>query len=342
MVRVFSVGDAQLDVFLELSEADTHQRHGVKELCLVFADKLPVSSVHFSVAGNACNAAVCFARLGLESYFLTIHGDDRTGQEIEEKLKIEGVKRDYIKTQAGTPSSYSAVLNFRGERTQLVYYHPRDYRLPENIKDFDWLYVSQVGKKFGPIFEDVVGYVRKRQARLIFNPTNDQLNSDYESYKAMVENSQVLSVNKEEGEKLLSSRLRKSYGGQAKFKVQSSKLSYNMTEIKDLLERIRGLGAKIVVVTDGERGSYCFDGESFYHLPIFKVAVVEKTGAGDAYTAAFAAALIRGKDVKEAMRWGTFNAGSVVQKYGPQEGLLRKEELEGLLGENPKLVALHF
>jgi sugar/nucleoside kinase (ribokinase family) len=58
---------------------------------------------------------------------------------------------------------------------------------------------------------------------------------------------------------------------------------------------------------------------------------VEKTGAGDAYTAGFLAAVLNSQPIKEAMRWGAFDAASVIQKIGAEEGLLTKTELEDKL-----------
>lgn len=330
-MRVLSIGDAQLDVFLELAEAEVLKAGGINKLCVTFADKLRLASVHSSVAGNACNAAICFARLGLESYFLTIHGDDRTGEEIEAKLTRERVKPDFVQTEPNTPSSYSAVLNYGGERTQLVYYYPRNYRLPGDLSRFDWVYVSQVGKRFEPVFKDIVEYVDRAGTKLVFNPTNDQLDGSYDRYRDMIKRAYVLSVNKEEGVKLAKAKA-----------AANSKIKNFQLDIKGLMEKIQALGPKIVVVTDGEAGSYCFDGQRFFRMPIFQVKTVEKTGAGDGYTAAFAAGLILGQKTEEAMRWGALNAAGVVTKYGPQEGLLRRDELERLLGENAEFRAREF
>ena len=63
-------------------------------------------------------------------------------------------------------------------------------------------------------------------------------------------------------------------------------------------------------------------------MEIVKVDVVGKTGAGDAYTAGFLAAVLNGQLIEEAMRWGALDGASVIQKIGAEEGLLTKLELE--------------
>jgi sugar/nucleoside kinase (ribokinase family) len=98
-----------------------------------------------------------------------------------------------------------------------------------------------------------------------------------------------------------------------------------------LLKRLKALGCGIVVITDGPKGSYVYDGKRMLKLGIFDVPVIERTGCGDAYATAFVAALHHGKDVAEAMRWGTANSASVISYIGPQQGLLRTAGMKKLL-----------
>jgi sugar/nucleoside kinase (ribokinase family) len=62
----------------------------------------------------------------------------------------------------------------------------------------------------------------------------------------------------------------------------------------------------------------------------------ERTGAGDAYTSTFVAAMIVTRDLKQAMQWGPINSMSVVQEVGAQAGLLSRSKLEKLLDDAPK------
>src|SRR4029077_11944024 len=88
------------------------------------------------------------------------------------------------------------------------------------------------------------------------------------------------------------------------------------------------LGAKAVALTDGRRGAYSYSEEGFFYIPEYPGPRVEATGAGDAFTTAYIAALSHGLPHSEALRWGPMNAGSVVQQVGPQAGLLTKREME--------------
>ena len=103
----------------------------------------------------------------------------------------------------------------------------------------------------------------------------------------------------------------------------------NHNLIKKLLFGLKSLGAKNVIITDSNNGSYLYNEESkMYHLSIVKVDVVEKTGAGDAYSAGFLSAILNKLNTKEAMIWGAINSASVITKIGAQDGLLTKQEIE--------------
>ena len=56
---------------------------------------------------------------------------------------------------------------------------------------------------------------------------------------------------------------------------------------------------------------------------------INRTGAGDSFTATVASYLTMGNTtLKDAMKRGLINAAYVVQQVGAQKGLLTKEELE--------------
>ncbi len=100
-------------------------------------------------------------------------------------------------------------------------------------------------------------------------------------------------------------------------------------EIKELLKKTRDeFGLKTLMVTDGRKGSYSFDGNDFWKLAEFPGDRVEATGAGDAFATATCAALFHGEPLQEAMVWGSINSAAVVHEIGPQAGLLTLEQIK--------------
>lgn len=352
MLDVISVGDATLDVFLTLNEndVDIHCRidKPTCEICFNYADKIPVDSVDFSLGGNAANHAVAMSRLGFKAALYTVHGDDETGRNIDEKMRKEGLVTDHIMSEEG-PSSYSTVINFKAERTILEKKYPRHYRLLTNFPVTPWMYVSSLGPDYESFFTEVSRFVRENKIKLGFNPAQLQLRSPFSTYESIVNASYVVFMNKEESSQVLTSaKLGLQDQRMPQVKVTGGKEwftdseSWKNEEIKKALIELSRFGPKYSVITDGPKGAYAYDGGKFYFSSIFEAPVVERTGCGDAFASGFMAALMCGSDVKEAMRWGMFNSASVVGKIGPQEGILRKTEMENRLKENRDPVAVEI
>ena len=114
-------------------------------------------------------------------------------------------------------------------------------------------------------------------------------------------------------------------------------LEIGETNIKELLEKMCGLGPKIALITDGPSGAYAFDGTKMLKVPMYpdQSPPANRTGAGDAMTSTFVVALALGKSIEEALLWGPVNSMSVVQHVGAQKGLLTRAELEKFLSDAP-------
>lgn len=315
---LISVGDTQYDVFLELEEETKlfQDAQDQKEyLGVVFAEKIPVKSyTPVPAVGNSANVAIGASRLGLKTALYTHLAKDQIGKEELEVFQEENVSSDYIVWDSKRGSNFSAVLNYKGERTILVYHEPRDYHLPK-LAPAKWMYYSSLAAGHEKLHAQIPEYVRRYSVKLAFNPGSHQLKEGLGVLAPILQETYVFLVNKDEAKTLLG----------------------NSDDIQELLTGLKSTGPKIVVITDDGRGSYCFDGSRAYHLDILKVPVIEMTGAGDAYSTGFVAALALDFDVKEAMRWGAMNGASVVQQIGARAGLLTRREMEQLLEEHSNL-----
>ena len=92
----------------------------------------------------------------------------------------------------------------------------------------------------------------------------------------------------------------------------------------------KGVGA--AVITLGERGAFVKSRTVRAHVPAFDAgAVVETTGAGDAFNGAFAAALAEGATALEAVRFGCAAGALSVTRAGTAPSMPRRPEIETLL-----------
>lgn len=93
-----------------------------------------------------------------------------------------------------------------------------------------------------------------------------------------------------------------------------------------------GKGAGAAVITLGGQGALFHDGRQTVHVPVFNAGpVAETTGAGDAFTGGFAAALAGGMAPVDAVRFGSATAGISVTRPGTAPSMPSRAEIEALL-----------
>ncbi len=188
---------------------------------------------------------------------------------------------------------------------------------PESFST-SWIYLSSLGEKSVPYHEAITEYLEKNlEVKLAFQPGTFQIKMGVEQLKRLYARTEVFFCNLQEAQIIL--------------KTQSD-------DIKVLLAEMRKIGPKIVVITDGPNGAYTYDGAEMLKMPEYPdpKPPYERTGAGDAFSSTFVAALGLGKSVREALAWGPVNSMSVVQEIGAQKGLLSRNALENYLKNAPK------
>lgn len=319
---VISVGDIVTDAFIKLidEEAHTYDNEEGKWLAVPFATKVPFDHAEvIEGVGNAANAAVSFARLGLSSSLVANVGEDKFGTDMIRALHKNKVDTRFIRINPDKISHYHYVLWYKEERTILVNSVDYDYYWPHlrPTEIPDWIYFSSVGKYATEYHDDIADWLDKHdEVKLALQPGTFQMELGADRLKRLYKRANVLLLNKQEAALV---------GGGDK------------DNIKDLFEHLHALGPKIVVITDGPKGAYASDGANQYKMPPYPdpKPPFERTGAGDAFASTFVAALIQGNTVEGALQWAPINSMSVVQKVGAQSGLLDEAELADYLKKAP-------
>lgn len=98
--------------------------------------------------------------------------------------------------------------------------------------------------------------------------------------------------------------------------------------------RYPGLG---VVVTLGALGAFATASDhQEVHVPAYPLTAVDTTGAGDAFTGAFAVALAEGRDLESAVRFGCAAGGLATTTLGAAPSLPDRAAIRELLMTNPQ------
>ena len=313
---ILAVGDVTLDIFLRIDQATTDCRLDSKqcELCFSYADKVPVESIHRVIGGNAANAAVGSSRMGLKAAIFGVTGSDEVAQTIKKTLRGEGVDTSPLTLAKGQVANTSVVLWHQEERTILIYHEPRTYRWPAKLPASRYLYFTSMRKGFEKFHPQLLAYLHRTGAKLVFQPGTFQLALGLNKLKPLIAASEFFVLNREEAAGLLN--------------VPVS------TSVPQLLGSLTKLGSRYVSITDGQKGSWGCDGTKCYQVPLFPGERVEATGAGDAYATAVTAALALGKPYAEGLAWGPVNSANVIQHIGAQAGLLTRAQLEQRIAKN--------
>lgn len=322
-LEVLCIGDVVTDAFIKLFDdrAKVVEEGDEKWLSMPFGTKVPFDHAEvIEAVGNAANAAVSFARLGIKSGLVSNVGNDQFGRDIINSLHSKKVDTRFVHINPGKISNYHYVLWYKEERTILIKHEEYDYHWPR-FRSTDipkWIYFSSISKNALDSYHDKVSdwLNDNPDVKLAFQPGTFQLEAGAERLKELYSRTEVLVLNREEA-------------------VQVSHGDYD--DIHGLFNKLHELGPKIICITDGPAGAYASDGEHRYKMPPYPdpAPPFERTGAGDSFASTFVGALVRGSSIEGALQWAPINSMNVVQHTGAQEGLLDEHQLAEFLKKAP-------
>ncbi len=316
MFNLITIGDAVLDTHLMIDPNSTACSLDVSGLFLRLkhGTKIAVADSFQAVGGNAANVALASARLGLKTALLTTVGGDIAGKFIIDSLKKAKVNTSLITTEPRAITRYATILNYSGERTILSFHRRFRYHLPNQLSKTNWVYYTGLSEGFEKLHSTLTKYLDKNpDLRLAFNPGSFQLTSHLSLVLDLLPRTALLFVNREEAFQILATE-------------PDTKIS-DATLIKKLLQT----GAEEVVITNGNCGATAGTNESIWHIAPFPVAVVAKTGAGDAFAAAYLTARLKKHPLPTALYFGTANAASVISYHGVERGLLSQNKIRAFV-----------
>ncbi|MEK7653167.1 MAG: carbohydrate kinase family protein [Patescibacteria group bacterium] len=306
--EVISVGGVTRDILFYSGEGELLKTGNLTKqrlLAFEYGAKILADKIYLTFGGGAANTSASFAKMGLKAAIVSRVGDDDNGYEAIKNLAGHQVNTSLIKKSAGVQTAFSLILtisNAAKEHIAFIYRGASDLLSSHDLisrVETDWYYVSSLPKKN---WEGIMSSLIKTGKNIAWNPGGEQL-QEIAKMKKFLSKIKLFVVNRDEA-------------------LEFKKLK----DIKGLIRHIHGLGPKIVVITDGASGAYAFDGKKYYFMKVKAVKAVNTLGVGDAFNSAFTAALIYGKNIKEALKWGMNNSASVVTHIGAQKGLLNRRQ----------------
>jgi sugar/nucleoside kinase (ribokinase family) len=317
-IDFLAIGDVVTDCFIRVNDAKvTADADGSNPmLCLRYGDKVPYESAEeIKAVGNCANAAVAAARLGLKSALLAHVGKDAQGEACLEELKKNNVGTQYMVTNEGFATNYHYVLWHDVDRTILVKHAAFPVAMPAMAVAPKMLYLTSLGDHTEAYHLEIAAFIKANpEMKVVFQPGTFQMKLGADVLRDIYANTYAFFCNVEEAQLIT---------------------KHTSRDPKELMKALHTFGPKLVFVTDSINGAYASDGNEQWFMPIYPHEPYERTGAGDAFASTVSAALLMGKPLAEALRWGPINSMSVVQFVGAQKGLLTEPAVEQYLANAP-------
>ncbi len=339
MCDVITIGSATMDVFVESDDANivsVYTKNKKSEfMSYPYGAKVEISDFTSQVGGGGINTAVNFANLGYNTSAIFKIGDDIYSDGILESFKNKNVDLSNIVQDSNLSTGFSIILvSFQGDRTVLAHrganaqIKKTDINF-EAIKNAKLLYIAPMNGDSTKVLDDIANFASENNVYVCFNAGSTSIKKGFNYLKKILEKANIVVMNKEEAS--LATQI------QVRPDTRDEKFSEELIhpDVKEMFKKLKVCDYQIIVITDGSKGAYAYDGKDFYYCPVFDGPVVSTLGAGDAFASTFCAALGRtNKDIGKALMYASINSAGAVSEFGATQGLLTFEQIEEKLKTN--------
>lgn len=273
-------------------------------------DRLPVEGETISAktcqtlaGGKGANQAACGGKLSYPTYFVGRIGEDAGGKQIMEALDGLGVHLDRLTTESSSPTGHAVVmLQPNGQNSIIIVGGANMACWPDILCDEDLEIVRNAGiVLLQREIPDHVNIQVAKAARSAGVPVIlDAGGVDAPVPRELLSFVDIFSPNESELARLTG------------IKTDS------FEQISQAVAKCHQMGVNQILVKLGDKGSALFiEGEEPIKQPIISASkVIDTTGAGDTFTAAFAVALVEGMTNKECLKFAAAAASLCVQVMG--------------------------
>ena len=301
MPRILVVGSANVDVTVALARLPGPGETVTDGTLLV------------ARGGKGANQAVAARRLGAEVRLVGCVGDDASGREVRQALAAEGIGvQTLLTTTAAATGTALIVVDAQG-RNQIAVAPGANRALTvadvdRCRADFAWAEVVVCSLEV-PLAAAAraLQHASRQGVRTILNPA--PLPDRGLDFLALAD---YVTPNETEAARLTAVAVT------------------DLEAAARAAAAIRALGTRHAILTLGERGALADGPGGPLHAAAVAVAVVDTTGAGDAFNGALAVALAERRPLADALRFANVTAALACTRRGAQPSMPSRAEVDQL------------
>jgi ribokinase len=279
----------------------------------IFGETLIGSDFDMGPGGKGSNQAVATSRLGAESYFVGIIGDDKLGEIATDLYAADNVNTRYLKKTRDMATGVGFIILNQAGQNGIILDMSANELIDAAFVDTAEEQIARSDMVMSVLEIPAVGAARAMElgrehgVKTLLNPAPATALTD-----DIFRNIDYLTPNETE------------------VRILQGLPPDDPTPTRELAKRLLARGVKTLVVTMGEKGALVLDGGEEYHVPGILVDVVDTTGAGDAFNSGLAIALAEGKPLRDAVRYATCAGALACTKLGVIPSLATRAAVDEL------------
>lgn len=300
MYDLITFGSITSDLYFNADDLTTKG----KRFYLAIGGKYFAGDFRSFIGGGGANVAIGVKKNRLRTSVCGIVGNNIFRKSILRQLNLKGVSKKNLLFKQKHDNISLVLLKKDGSRTTIKSENI-DHRFKYNESKF-YHYSRTRAAYFGNLPDITIKdrlqlfkYLKAKKVEIFLNLGILDIRKKRKELIPLLQHSNMLIQNKFEIAELL--------------KEDPTKISLK----NNLKKRIKDFKGDLLVVTDAEGGSYCYDNTNIYFQKAIKPnKIVDTTGAGDGYTAGFIAEYLKSEDVKLAMKKGAHYAAKILARVG--------------------------
>lgn len=300
MYDLISIGSISIDMYYRGDSLT--QKEG--RFNLAVGGKYLVDHFYAGLGGGAANVAIGVQSAGFKTAIMGKIGENQFKDLIAIHLKNHNIPSSLCQIEKDYTKISSILLSPEGERTIIHYETPHEHILRNdadllNLENTKIVYMANLWRVPLDERKKILFHLAQKKILTIVNLGIADCRRTMEQVEALIQHVNILIVNTHEFAEL----------------VKKPFESINFKEDITLLYSF--LKTKILIVTDGKKGSYAYRDGGVLHEPAHSVEkVVDTTGAGDAFSAGFIVGYLKTNNIQSAMHLGSKHAVKIIQKIG--------------------------